>query len=289
MGNKPLLKQIVHAWIYQSIEFEKMLEHLKKIGADGVDLTVFEPNLKMLMETDVKALMKSYGLGIYCSTFGNRDPDADFSHPDVSKQEKALDFNKRCLEAAANVGCDRVLISGCIVTAGPITFHTTREEDWARAVQGIRKVAEAAQQYNIMCLVEPVNRYMSKIVHTVDEALQVCREVDMPNVHVVPDTYHMNIEEDTGIERALRRAGKDLKVLHIGDNTRRAPGHGTLDWRSIIGTLYDMGFDGPLSYETVYTKYYYSQVDKNPEDFAYFENELAQGIKYLKNIMENMD
>ena len=49
------------------------------------------------------------------------------------------------------------------------------------------------------------------------------------------DTFHMQIEEGDGIPNAIRRAGNYwLQHLHAADNTREAPGMGTMPWREIL-------------------------------------------------------
>ena len=288
MEKKPLFKQIIHTWLYKSIEFEKVLESVKKVGADGIDLSLDSQNIDEYLNMDIQGLLKRYGLGVYSVTLDGKSSDKDASSPDAKVREDTYQYNKRLIDAALCAGADRAAISHSIVRPSGIAFHTSLQEDWARGVESIRRAAEYAQKHGLMLMIEPVNRYMVKMVHTVEQALKMCDDVGMPNVYVVPDTYHMNIEEDIGIDRVLCHAGQRVKCLHVGDNTRRGPGHGTLDWRSIIGALYDIGFDGPLSHEPVYTAYYSAQVDKNAEDYACFENELINGIGYLKAIMEDI-
>ncbi|HEX9244582.1 MAG TPA: sugar phosphate isomerase/epimerase, partial [bacterium] len=68
------------------------------------------------------------------------------------------------------------------------------------------------------------------------------------NVGVLPDTFHMNIEEPD-ISEALRRARPRLWHVHAADSNRRAPGSGHLDFRSLIADLGALEYGGALSAE----------------------------------------
>jgi sugar phosphate isomerase/epimerase len=62
--------------------------------------------------------------------------------------------------------------------------------------------------------------------------------------------FHMNIEE-ASIEESLRRAAPALRHVHVADSNRRAPGWGHLDFRHILETLQEVGYQGYLSAETL--------------------------------------
>ena len=57
------------------------------------------------------------------------------------------------------------------------------------------------------------------------------------------DTFHMNIEEDN-IAAAIRKAGKRLGHLHLGEQNRMVPGKGSLPWNEIGQALRDIDYKG---------------------------------------------
>ena len=61
-------------------------------------------------------------------------------------------------------------------------------------------------------------------------------------------TFHMNIEEDD-MFAAIRKAGKKLGHFHVGENNRRLPGKGGLDWYHIGEALREIGYDGNVVME----------------------------------------
>lgn len=281
-----MYKQVVHSWMFGAHSLDTVMQTMQRIGADGIDLALgVGPSLDELLATDLQGMAKKYGLCIPSATIGYVAQQNDLSHSDNAIRAGAVEFTKRCVDVAAHAGCDRALVSPSWVSEKHV-IYTSFEEDWKRAVESIQEAGEYAQSKNVMLLVEPINRYRVSLVRTIDEALKMIEEIGLPNVHMVPDVFHMNMEDEDGVPRSLLRAGKHVKCLHIGDNTRRSPGHGTMDWRSIIGALNDIGFDGPLSYEPVYNAYSGAAVSKDPAAFAAFEAELKSGIEYLRDIMQ---
>ena len=65
------------------------------------------------------------------------------------------------------------------------------------------------------------------------------------NVGVLLDTYHMNIEEDS-IGDAIRTAGNKLVGFHVGENNRKTPGRGHLNWDEIFVALKDIHYGGRI-------------------------------------------
>jgi sugar phosphate isomerase/epimerase len=62
------------------------------------------------------------------------------------------------------------------------------------------------------------------------------------------DTFHMNIEEPV-IGDGIRAAGDRIFHFHVADSNRWWPGAGHLDFRSVLDTLFDTGYQGFVSGE----------------------------------------
>ena len=94
-------------------------------------------------------------------------------------------------------------------------------------------------------MVEPINRYETNFVNTVDEALGLVEELGEPSAKLLLDTFHMNIEERS-MEDAVRTAGESLGYLHVSDSNRRAPGQGHLDFCLLLDALEEIAYQGML-------------------------------------------
>ncbi|WEK60777.1 MAG: sugar phosphate isomerase/epimerase [Candidatus Microbacterium colombiense] len=97
-------------------------------------------------------------------------------------------------------------------------------------------------------LLEPLNRYESRYLNSVADNLDVVKRVAHPNAGLLPDTFHMSIEE-ADIPAALRAAGDQVRHVHLGDSNRLLPGHGALDWADIFLALRDIDYRGALNLE----------------------------------------
>lgn len=97
-------------------------------------------------------------------------------------------------------------------------------------------------------LLEPINRYETRYLNSVADNLRILDRVAHPNAGLLPDTFHMSIEEPS-IPEALRRAADHVRHVHLGENNRLLPGHGALDWDSIFQALDDIGYTGAVNLE----------------------------------------
>jgi len=112
---------------------------------------------------------------------------------------------------------------------------------------------------------------------------KMAKEINNPFVKIMGDTFHMQIEEADGIPEAIRRAtGRWLYHLHAADNTREAPGRGTMNWRHIIRSLYDTNYTGVVSLEPLPkgASPYNARTGRIPEEKL--DGELFFALSYLK-------
>lgn len=148
-------------------------------------------------------------------------------------------------------------VVGSPVIAGPAyasvgrTWRMSDEERSTRYAElrdGLTPVAEHAAAAGIRLGLEPLNRYETSLLNTVDQALDALD--GMPDtVGIALDIYHMNIEE-TDVAAAVRRAGPRLVHVQVCANDRGAPGADHLDWQGFLAALEDAGYGGPLVIES---------------------------------------
>lgn len=97
-------------------------------------------------------------------------------------------------------------------------------------------------------LLEPINRYESRYLNRVVDNVRILDAVAHPHAGLLPDTFHMSIEE-ADLAEALRSAGKHIRHVHLGDSNRLLPGHGLLDWPAIFRALVDVHYEGYVNLE----------------------------------------
>ena len=129
-----------------------------------------------------------------------------------------------------------------------IATGRTREEDESLFLDGLRPLAERAEQLGARILLEPLNRYQNDVCVTIADAIRFRDSIGSPAVSVVGDTFHMNIEEaDMG--RALAQAGERLGYVQLADSQRFEPGAGHIDFSPIFSALAAIGYRGDIGLE----------------------------------------
>ena len=141
-------------------------------------------------------------------------------------------------------------IGGGIYSYWPVDYSRPVDKagDWARGVANVREVGRVARDCGVDYCLEVLNRFEGYLLNTAAEGVAFGREVDVPAVKVMLDTFHMNIEEDD-IGGAIRSAKGVLGHFHTGECNRRVPGKGRTPWHEIACALRDIDYRGSVVME----------------------------------------
>lgn len=137
------------------------------------------------------------------------------------------------------------IVGGGLYSYWPVDYSKPfdKRKDWDNAVKNIRHMANVAADHGVTLCMETLNRFEGYLINTSAECRRFVEEVDHPNVGIMLDTFHMNIEEDS-FYGAIQTAGSLLKHVHIGEANRRVPGKGRLPWKEIGAALNAISYDG---------------------------------------------
>ena len=132
-------------------------------------------------------------------------------------------------------------------------FAPSRTGPAVRQSSIVRRTRSAAPSTDgrgegLVIALEALNRYETHLLRTLDDADELRRMIDSPNVRLMADVFHMNIEEDS-IAAALRAHAEHIVHVHLADSQRREPGSGHLDFAAVFEALADDGYTGPLAME----------------------------------------
>lgn len=227
--------------------FETAFSTASERGCDGVELHLRHPGL--VDGEEILRLMDRYGLEVPTIGTGLAAgmDGLTFTDPDPEIRRQAVERIEGQISLAARLGA-AVIIGFMYGRLGGIEAELP-----VRAGYGLAALAEccrSAEQRGVTLLLEPINRYENDHLNTIEEALEVIERVGAPNLKVLADTFHMNIEE-VDLGRSLIRAGAGLGHVHLADSNRRAPGHGHLDLAGVLSALADIRYDGYLAFEVL--------------------------------------
>ena len=217
---------------------ERTAAQLASMGYDGMELA---GDLGRYRPAEARRVAEGHGLEMISLTPEN----VDLAHPDRQIWAEALDYYLRLVDFAAELGHPLVCCHGAV---GRIRALSSYEEERALFVKGVREVAVRAEQAGIRVALEVLNRYEAHLLNSAREALHFVEEVGMPNVGVLLDAYHMNIEEADPCA-AVTEAGARLFLFHAADSNRQAVGRGHTDFLGLMSALRGMSYDGAVIVE----------------------------------------
>lgn len=234
----PAYKMGVCTWTFGDQSLHEIVERLASLGFDGVELF---GDVTRYSATEAGKLLHDNGLEVFSLTPDN----VDIAHPDASVRQPAIDYYFRLLDFAAELGQPFVSCHGLVGRYAPVTIM---KEENALLVDAVRQIAERAGKRNLRVVFEVLNRYETHQINTGVQALDLIEAVDVDNVGVLLDTYHMNIEEANPSE-TIRTVGSRLWLYHVADSNRQAVGRGHIDFDAQVRALQDIGYDGPIIVE----------------------------------------
>lgn len=224
---------------------EKSMEDASALGYGGMELAI--RTSKDVSAGQVNGLAEKYDLEVSMVTTGlaRAEDGLSFSDMDERTRRRAVERLKEQIGFAAELKAPVLvgLILGQLDVEEKVRNH---QVGWI--VECCRECGAHANTYGVRVVVEPINRYETNFLNTIEQSVDFIRRVDLSNVGIMADTFHMNIEE-RDLSESLEKGAEYLKYVHLVDSNRLAPGFGHLDVKQIIQTLQKIGYDGFLSIE----------------------------------------
>jgi sugar phosphate isomerase/epimerase len=237
------MKISMHNWM-RAEPLEVTVARLARYGYHAIEISG-EP--ARYNPREVRPLLERHGIRC-CGSVTLMTDGRDLISPDPSVRRSSVQYINDCLTMVHELGGQFL----CVVpsTVGKTVPLADAEKEWAWAIESLSRCAEWAERQQVRMGIEPINRFETCFINRGDQALALADAVGAPNIGVVLDAFHINIEEADPLG-AIRQAGPRLVDFHVADNNRKPPGEGALDWARLIGTLREAGYDGYLSSEFV--------------------------------------
>ncbi len=227
------------------IDTLELIGRVKDFGFDLIEICIEDP--ATIDTSRIREALDRAGLGVtVCGAFG---PNRDMSAEDPAIRAAAAHYTHQCIDIAAALGSASVV--GPMYAGVGNTRMLDRDarcRQRERAVDSLKPVADYAAGQGIRLGLEPLNRFETDLVNTVDQGLELVAEIGRDNVGLLVDTFHMNIEEKD-IPAAIRRAGPHIVEFHACSSDRGTPGEDHLPWPEIVAALDDVGYAGPVVIE----------------------------------------
>jgi D-psicose/D-tagatose/L-ribulose 3-epimerase len=259
-----------------------LFEKVKTMGFDVLEVCIEQP--ETIDPHAIKDAADKAGVNVLiCGAFG---PNRDISSEDTKIAENGVAYIKQCIDIAS--------ITKSPIVSGPMYAATglarllppsERKKQWQRAAENMKHLADYAGSKGIKLAVEPLNRFETDFINTVEQGLDFFDLIGHDNVGFLLDTFHMNIEEKS-FKDAIRNAGKKIFNFHACSNDRGTPGKDHLPWEESSQALQDGGYNDYVvieSFTTAITEIARAVSLWRP--LAESEDALAQeGLAFLKKV-----
>ena len=224
----------------------RLFGQFKAWGFDGVEIAVENP---ADIDPDfVREQLDWHGL-VCTSVCACFPPSRDLRGTKV-QQRATIIYMQRLVDIAGVLGTDIVM--------GPLYSATGRaqavpaaeyKQQW-RTVRGhLKTICDYAEAHGKVICLEPLNRFETDFLNTVEQGMQMIREVKSPALKLLLDTFHMNIEEKHPAD-AIRHAGRHVGHIHASASDRGTPGNDHVDWPGVAQALKDIRYDGAVVIES---------------------------------------
>ena len=216
----PLAVQLLLPENYrQQEDTRRQFTLLSELGFSGVELNFHEPG-----RIDPAVLAESLSAA-----------DGHTRRRSVERALEFIDFAAR-LEAGVIVG---------FLKGGPAPDRAKARECFADSLD---RLAPRAAELQVPLLIEATNRYESAVANSLADTAALVEPYASGGMRILPDTFHMNIEEADPFA-ALKRFAHLYDSLHISDNNRFFPGLGAIDFPRYLDFLKSVGYRGGLAIE----------------------------------------
>lgn len=257
-----------------------LLEHCRELGFDTMEITPIDPDHfpARLVRSAAADLGMSINVNYALPESANPlSPDPAVRQASIELSRKIIDL---CVEANAEVYCGSNYCTWRYFTGARRTA-----DEWKWAVETYRAIAEYAQQHsNLIFGVETLNRFESYFLNTAADTCRFVDDVDMPNVTVHLDTFHLMNEEDN-IGDAIHATGSRLGYFHACGSQRGIPGKDLVPWDETFKALRDVDYAYCITIESFNPHQRIAPLAGIWRDFADTPEQLAtEGLAFVKDL-----
>jgi D-psicose/D-tagatose/L-ribulose 3-epimerase len=255
-----------------------LLPEIKRHGFDGVEVPLFRP-ADFALAVIRKGLEQN---ALECTICSVIPGGLSIISDDAAVRQKTRTHMEECIKIAADVGA-KIMAGPLYSPVGYLPGRRRTADEWKWAVECYQSLGPVLDRHHVTIAIEPLNRFETYFLNTAADAVALCDQINHPNVGILFDTFHANIEEKN-IAAGYRAVAKHLKHVHTCENDRGIPGSGHVEWKEVFQALRDIRYDGWLTIESFgfalgelsAAASIWRDIAPTPESIAF------EGVKFLK-------
>jgi len=262
--------------VFEGMDLAEQFATAAELGFDAVELAPFTispyvTDIPAARRAEIRRLAADHGLAVAAIHWVLAKTEGfHVTSPDPAVRSRTVDYLRALVDFGVDVG------AGAMVVGSPqqrrVLPEVTYAEAWAWFAEAMAAAGAHGAAAGFKVCIEPLcTEAENNLIIKACEAAKMARQIAMPNVGVILDTYSASRAEED-LPAAIRETGELLFHYHCNDLNRRAPGWGRVDFVPILDALLDIGFQGYCSIEVF--------------DFSLEPREhVGKGLLYLKDAL----
>ena len=227
-------------FLRQELALPKAIHAAKNAGFDAVECHWPYD----FSATDVNAALKESGLTML--GLNTRSGNRQTGENGLSALSDRIDAARQAIDEAIDYA----------VSTGTRSVHVmagvaSGAEAHKIFCDNLRYACSEAAKHDITILIEPLNRYDAPgyFLDSVDKAVGVVRKLDVPNLKLMFDCYHIQIMSGNLTRQLTELLPIIGHVQFASVPDRSSPDSGEIDYSHIFAKLEDLGWQHPLGAE----------------------------------------
>jgi len=249
------MSRIGIAHMYFGHEFvadtDEYCNRISRAAAIGFDLISFAADIPFLSKSDQqRVLERAERENVKINYLGGLPPNGDLCSDSAEDRARGVAHLQRTAKKLAELQEGAELAGAITGVMRQGLAGREKQQCWDHCADSMREAMKVAEDVGVTFSIEVLNRFEHFLINTSDEASRFIDQVGSPNLKMLLDTYHMNIEEDS-LSAAIVNGGDKLGLFHIGENNRRPPGYGHIPWDEVVAALKQIDYQGDTVMEPI--------------------------------------
>ncbi len=237
---------------FEGWAIEEVFRYAAEIGYDGVEIAPFTlaPSVEEIgapRRREIRQAAAAAGVEIIGLHWLLVSPQGLYvNHPDETIRRRTEEYFRALIRFCGDLG-GQVMIIGSPKQRN-VQDGWDRAETWARTRQTFEACLPLAEACGVYLCIEPLTSEQTNLLTTAAEARKLVEEIGHPHFQTMVDVCSGSTEAKP-VAQLLRESAAHLYHVHVNDANKRGPGFGATDFRSVIGTLAELGYERYLSVE----------------------------------------
>ncbi|TCL69382.1 sugar phosphate isomerase/epimerase [Hydrogenispora ethanolica] len=263
--------------LFENWDFQKVVQLVAKTGYQGLELAPFTiaetvTEVSAARRGELRRIAEDAGITIAGLHWLLVKPAGLYiNHPDATVRLRTVDYLRQLIDFCADLGGE-IMVFGS-PNQRRIQPETGYETGRRLAIESFLSCAQTASERGVTICLEALPTSQTNFLNTNAEVRAVVQAINHPNIQMMLDVKSM-CSEELPLPRNIMACQDHFRHFHANDANMRGPGFGEVDFRPIMKTLRQLGYQGYVSVEVF-------DFRPDPETIA------VQSLNYLKSCLND--